>query len=616
MSKHCVILRVKPFEGKETEAGVLVWNDKANVVDLGSPLKNIPLDSIADDGQKNHNILCRYNLINIKQDVYIKSYKYIYLIQPNSCEGIVKYWSYGDWLPSLNEACINVNGELYVIGSLPKHTGSRDIMSDEQLVDWFCKKIITPRWNEIVSRQDFEITESCIKDELNCYNLDSNVYNSRLNRINSICKNFQLYSLQKNTTLSLLSQFLKDSLSNHNAELQELRGMYDLDLKTEIKEKLDEAIEKKRLKLKDLETKQTAIENNITKYKQAEKELDDAIDNKKFEILKLEMKQIGIEIKLKEHEQKIDDTTENKKLEIKELEARQATVEAELNERKQMVAQFDNTIEQKKLELKELEAKLDQILKKKDSIVEEFSVIRDVLSIQPCSRLTPNTLSHSDMSRRIKSIHNEEEPAPSFQHFMSRFEKFIKAYGAEEPDTRNTCNLLSSNKAIITDDMRVIQAIVDATGRCACMYEYVTPQWNSFDNLWNDGLAYMIEQAASNPDMVYYLILRNMNLSYMPSYMQPIMDINSDMCGDIIPSNGYKYPSNMRILGHVNKDVLIPISAYAIENMGCVKKMKFGNRRPDMAENMPHAYLPSSVLNDAKGNEFVSHTEDYVQEDE
>lgn len=263
MSKHCVILRVKPFEGKETEAGVLVWNDKANVVDLGSPLKNIPLDSIADDGQKNHNILCRYNLINIKQDVYIKSYKYIYLIQPNSCEGIVKYWSYGDWLPSLNEACINVNGELYVIGSLPKHTGSRDIMSDEQLVDWFCKKIITPRWNEIVSRQDFEITESCIKDELNCYNLDSNVYNSRLNRINSICKNFQLYSLQKNTTLSLLSQFLKDSLSNHNAELQELRGMYDLDLKTEIKEKLDEAIEKKRLKLKDLETKQTAIENNI-----------------------------------------------------------------------------------------------------------------------------------------------------------------------------------------------------------------------------------------------------------------------------------------------------------------------------------------------------------------
>ena len=109
-----------------------------------------------------------------------------------------------------------------------------------------------------------------------------------------------------------------------------------------------------------------------------------------------------------------------------------------------------------------------------------------------------------------------------------------------------------------------------------------------------------------------------MNLSYIPSYIQPIVDVNLGLC-DTIPVNGYKYPTNLRILGQISEDSLIPVSIYAIEHLGCSKKLKFVAKKPDFSTlDLPTGYLSPDMLNESqvKANSSTTYVEDYISEDE
>ena len=81
-------------------------------------------------------------------------------------------------------------------------------------------------------------------------------------------------------------------------------------------------------------------------------------------------------------------------------------------------------------------------------------------------------------------------------------------------------------KAILVPDNRIIHSIIKATGRCKYSIQYVTPEWRSFSNVWNNGLNTMIHSCISNPDIIHYYILENINMSYLPCYLQPIVDIS------------------------------------------------------------------------------------------
>lgn len=551
----------KPGEGLDE----YVWDWSVDVIDIASPVLKIVPDSLGTDGQKNYSILSNHELLNVSHDTYIESNGCVYLIKANSIERMIKYWTFSDLeVKCSDDSVLLYNGKLYIAGGLCDNSGVVDITTDDQLIDWFCKKILKPRWDEYVSNKNYKEIESNIKDVLGSVNLDSSIYNSRLKRLKTINTNLQL-SFENLQDISL-NPWFKDLLQSAVARFKE-------NYVSEV-EKANEA-EIKRLQ----EEHNQLIEVENERYKNATKDSKEEFENTK----------IQLEIQLE-------------------------SIKEEVTNRGNELADINAQIETKKETLKQEEAKWSSIQEKKDAIIEDFGVIRDVLNIQSTSGLSQ--ASSSQLS--TMSIDLEKTASEYVQVFMKRLELILQAYGVEESDAQNTTQLLAKHKISITNDIRTIHSILKASGNCVYMVEYVTPKWNSFEDLWQNGLSMLVEEAKNNTLVQHFLILRNMNLSYIPSYVQPIIDIENGLC-DTLCNTGEKLPFNLRILGHVTDDSLMPINIYSIEDIGCIKKYQFKKRNIEISKlDLPSGYLTPSSFNDlsSEQGEVVSYVEEYLSEDE
>lgn len=565
LNGHCVSLAVMPNEKPGEGLDEYVWDWSVDVIDIASPVLKIVPDSLGTDGQKNYSILSNHELLNVSHDTYIESNGCVYLIKANSIERMIKYWTFSDLeVKCSDDSVLLYNGTLYIAGGLCDNSGVVDITTDDQLIDWFCKKILKPRWDEYVSNKNYKEIESNIKDVLGSVNLDSSIYNSRLKRLKTLNTNLQL-SFENLQDISL-NPWFKDLLQSAVARFKE-------NYVSEV-EKANEA-EIKRLQ----EEHNQLIEVENERYKNATKDSKEEFENTK----------IQLEIQLE-------------------------SIKEEVTNRGNELADINAQIETKKETLKQEEAKWSSIQEKKDAIIEDFGVIRDVLNIQSTSGLSQ--ASSSQLS--TMSIDLEKTASEYVQVFMKRLELILQAYGVEESDAQNTTQLLAKHKISITNDIRTIHSILKASGNCVYMVEYVTPKWNSFEDLWQNGLSMLVEEAKNNTLVQHFLILRNMNLSYIPSYVQPIIDIENGLC-DTLCNTGEKLPFNLRILGHVTDDSLMPINIYSLEDIGCIKKYQFKKRNIEISKlDLPSGYLTPFSFNDlsSEQGEVVSYVEEYLSEDE
>lgn len=561
---HCVSIAVMPSEKTGENLDYYVWDWDIEVIDLASPVIKITPDVISNDGNINYEILSKHNLINTEFDTYFESNGCVYLIKAHSIERMLSYWTFSDLEVKCREAVVFHAGKLYIIDHLCEKTGVIDITTDTQLIDWFCKKILKSNWTDFINNHDFYKIESTIKDVLLSVKLDSNIFNSRLKRLKTICTNVQL-SLDNLENISK-NPWFSDIVQNSIARFKE---NFISETETANNEEL------KRLK----EEHEQSIASEKDRYINAIKIYSEEYYNKKEEC-DLELEKI--------------------KRNISESSAKLIEIEENINK--------------KKTELVEEEKKWKTIIEKKDSIISEFQVIRDVISI------SNKVDSYSIASKPIKfHVHNtENSPAELIQVFMKRLEDILKAYGAEESNAENTTNLLCCYNIIASNDARVIKAIIHATGYCSYTYQYVNPKWTNFNDLWENGLMQIVMQAEQNPDIIHYLVLRNMNLSYIPSYMQPIFDIQFGGC-DTIYSTDYVFPKNLRIIGHISDDSLIPVNIYAIEDIGCMKKIRLIKKDVNVSDlELARGYLTPSLLNNREhiNREPTNHFEDYLSLDE
>ena len=565
LNGHCVSLAIMPNEKPGEGLDEYVWDWSVDVIDIASPVLKIVPDSLGTDGQKNYSILSNHELLNVSHDTYIESNGCVYLIKANSIERMIKYWTFSDLeVKCSDDSVLLYNGKLYIAGGLCDNSGVVDITTDDQLIDWFCKKILKPRWDEYVSNKNYKEIESNIKDVLGSVNLDSSIYNSRLKRLKTLNTNLQL-SFENLQDISL-NPWFKNLLQSAVARFKE-------NYVSEV-EKANEA-EIKRLQ----EEHNQLIEVENERYKNATKDSKEEFENTK----------IQLEIQLE-------------------------SIKEEVTNRGNELANINAQIETKKETLKQEEAKWSSIQEKKDAIIEDFGVIRDVLNIQSTSGLSQ--ASSSQLS--TMNIDLENTASEYVQVFMKRLELILQAYGVEESDAQNTTQLLAKHKISITNDIRTIHSILKASGNCVYMVEYVTPKWNSFEDLWQNGLSMLVEEAKNNTLVQHFLILRNMNLSYIPSYVQPIIDIENGLC-DTLYNTGEKLPFNLRILGHVTDDSLMPINIYSLEDIGCIKKYQFKKRNIEISKlDLPSGYLTPFSFNDlsSEQGEVVSYVEEYLSEDE
>ena len=119
-------------------------------------------------------------------------------------------------------------------------------------------------------------------------------------------------------------------------------------------------------------------------------------------------------------------------------------------------------------------------------------------------------------------------------------------------------------------DVVYAMSIIHATQKCYYAVEYVNVSWKSFENLWKEGLCNMLNHCNQESDIMHYLLLQNINLTYLPNFIQPLIDIQMGIT-KYLPS-GEEYPENLRILCTITNEEVIPLGEQCIRYIGCIEK--------------------------------------------
>ena len=68
---------------------------------------------------------------------------------------------------------------------------------------------------------------------------------------------------------------------------------------------------------------------------------------------------------------------------------------------------------------------------------------------------------------------------------------------------------------------------------------------------------------------MHFLILQNINVTYLPNYMQPLIDLQRGVITKF-PGKGFSFPDNLRIICTIAEDELIPLSKKCLQYIGCI----------------------------------------------
>lgn len=266
--------------------------------------------------------------------------------------------------------------------------------------------------------------------------------------------------------------------------------------------------------------------------------------------------------------------------------------------------------------------KIKDIETRKETILGDFEIIKDVLAL---SRENDNkvgvvatpSVTNSNTVITPEFINTESDPVFDLsEDFRENVAVSLHHMGIAASET-TLISLLAYNSVVLVPDSRLAYALIKATGRCYTMTAYVGIDWTSPKDLWDNGLSTLLHSCEKHPDVMHYLVLQNINLSYLPSYLQPLLDLVAGYT-QYYPNTNVGFQENMRVICTVTPDKGIPMPENCLTNMGCYPKTgKLKNRDKDGADKI-EGYLTPEILNsediDLVQSDYTSYLE--VDEDE
>lgn len=554
-----VCLSVIPNEKSGDNLDAYVWNKSEEVYEYGTKAKELK-ESFTANGQHNYTILERNNLLNVGNDTFVFSYGCIYLIKANSTERLISYWKTSSFKTIIS------HDKMFVIESpKSKEEGKIDITTDEQLLDWYMKNVLKNKWGEIFEQKTFRNVEPIIRNAITVSKgLDKIIVESRIKRLEHINKSLILSyeELKDLRNVNWLKESIEESISRHKTflleeigkekakELQEIRERYEIEVLTE-KEHAEIEIERLR--------------NLVSE------------------------EEMSFKVKQDEHEEYIRNKKAQSDLIDKELQTKKEAISA-------------------------LEESIGRLEKKKDDIVEDFAVVKDVLGLSRCA--TENA--HHTSSYTLEEIELSEINSPIYQVFIKAIENTLKANDIPHSEAENIGKQMAYYNILLVPDVAIAKVIVMSSMRCRYLVEYVNATWKSFSDLWDNGLGYMVDVANTNADMMYFLILQNINLTYLPNYMMPLIDLQRGLIS-VFPVTNKCFPNNLRIICTITKDEVMPLNEECLKYVGCVDKSVskdfYGMLRSVSETNI--GYLTPQILM-AERLQVISvpnHYKDYLSDD-
>lgn len=505
----CFSGRLSESEGEYYDK--YVWDKSEDVYKYGNKVYMID-GVINQDGQNNYNVFFRRNMIEPNSENFIRSGERIFHIGVNSSDSLVPYWK------KSSLQLIQLQRKEFIVGyTLPNKDGVVDIATDEQLVDWYITKILRKNWVEISKEQSFKSIEPYVRDILfSVKGLEPSILESRMNRLRSINSNFTLTfeKLQHMSEVPWLSKLVENSILKYKDEYYALITQQNEEELNRIQEEHNLLIQEKKVGLKqELATIDSEYQKEIR-----------ALDSQKEELL------MAIE-------------SENLRLSV---------VEKKVEEKRHSIAILDE--------------KLSRLEERKKTIVEDFSIVRDVLEV---ASKTSGFNSESGCTFALESIDVVERKGLMYQAYKKSLENVFINNNISYSGVSTIGDQIAGYNIILVPNAVIAKAIVAATQKCFFMMEYVSASWKSFIDLWDNGLGFLFEKSTNNSEAIHFLILQNINLTYLPNYMQPLIDIQAGVI-DKLPINGMSFPSNLRILCTITEDEVIPLSPKCLKYIGCV----------------------------------------------
>lgn len=553
-----VCLCVQPSNKDDRER--YVWDWDAEVIPYGRRIYTLK-GVFSEDSQQNYNILSNNGLLDVNNDKLVYSGGRVYQIIPGNNDRVLKYWE----APSLET--VTIDGNKYFVGiSLPKHDGLLDVTNDEQLANWYLSKVVKKNWSSIVQAQSFRNSESFLRELLSSQkDLDAATIENRLKRLLSI-----------DTSISLMFDSLKEI-----AETPWFSAVVNRSIAQE-KEHLIEQLKN----------------DNLEEILKIKKEHD-------LEVMRLEEEQNAKIEKL----QKIIDEKK------KGLEEQERSFDAKLQEKNFEIELLDETIKEKQQAITTLEGSIAKMNDRKSSIIQDFSIIHEVLSASvPQSKVA---VVASSKQFALEEINYSVNPITRFQAYVKSLENILKSNEAPKCSPQALARLLAKYIVVLCPSQTIAQTLILASHKCRYITEYVSAKWASFDDLWNNGLAYIVEKCNEETDTIHFLLLQNINISYLPNFLQPLVDLQKGLIKKF-PATDIPLPKNLRVLCTVSEDELIKMPSTILRYFGCIdKECQFETLSiMKMADDSNLGYLTTEELIREGQQDFEVHNmfEQYIDE--
>lgn len=246
-------------------------------------------------------------------------------------------------------------------------------------------------------------------------------------------------------------------------------------------------------------------------------------------------------------------------------QAQKEKLEEEQNQYQAAIKQQLAHIVSNKKKIETLENSLQKITNEKDRILKDCDVLRDIIV-----SLTSNH-THLAENGELLTVHNESQPIQSKEELESRLRNGLRNNNRRLSLSNHLISLLAYNHVLLIPDHRIVNAIIQATGNCCYMLEDVTPKWQTFEYVWANGLKRIVEHSWETPNEMHYYVLRNINISYLPCYLQPVVDMILKLrC--VFPGSILAFPGNLRIILVPTEDAGLPLATQCIRYFGCLPK--------------------------------------------
>jgi len=288
-----------------------------------------------------------------------------------------------------------------------------------------------------------------------------------------------------------------------------------------------------------------------------------------------------------------------------EIEQQKIELEAEIKLIQEQKKSKEISLAKLATQVIETETKLTEIKENKDRIIQDFSIIKEVLQGQnQCNNLIQENLNSFVVEEIIDEESNRIE---SIEEFNEQLKFHLSKNTINPKFATKITNVISMQKAILVKDIKIGLSIVEATNNAKYIIQQVEPDWLHFKDFWQKGLGKIWNSAHNSPEKFHFLLLEDINMSALECYCRPLLDILIGVRKKI-PYGQTPYPNNLKIIATIasfeEPEIGLPIYRNTFDNWGAIGFRFDIKGETELLPNPESKILTVDFLNNRNFDEF------------